>query len=277
MNSQKQGMFSGKILSIIITMLIILIGTAVYFTSAETPSDMSKTKSLNENAKDTKVVAINPDIIFLINDMNVKIAYNSKGELKLFAYAPSSRLLKIEAQEGISAPSESAIIGYEEAKTMKEKGAFRFVGSKLNNLFGIDTEIGGVLARTGTLIDYIYFLDYHQFNELNGREDRIFFKVNSEGVAKFFYDYNLEEPLSLELSEGNIKDYQMHNIGGQEYYPIILGSEEAKIMKEEKLFGSTGDIIKGFFGKDVVIIGILKEGSALDKIYLIPLDKYELK
>ena len=56
------------------------------------------------------------------------------------------------------------------------------------------------------------------------------------------------------------------------YYPVILGSQEADTMREEKLFSDTGDTIKGFFGKNVVIVGILDETSTgLDWIHITPL------
>ena len=109
------------------------------------------------------------------------------------------------------------------------------------------------------------------------QENKIFTKKNTEGSIKLFYYYVKDEPLEVQLSEGNIDDYQIHTIGGQNYYPIILGASEAGIMRKEGLFENIGDPIKNFFGKNVVIVGIMKEtGGILDTAHLIPLNNGEL-
>ena len=109
------------------------------------------------------------------------------------------------------------------------------------------------------------------------QENKIFTKKNAGGFIKLFYYYTKDEPLGVQLSEGSINDYQIHTIGGQNYYPLILGSEEAKIMRQEGLFTNIGDPIKNFYGKNVVDVGVMKEtGGALDSAYLIPLNSKEL-
>lgn len=105
----------------------------------------------------------------------------------------------------------------------------------------------------------------------------IYMKTNMEGIQKLFYYHPVNEPLNIPLSEGDINGYQIHTIGGQNYYPLILGFEEAKIMREEGLFINIGDPIKNFFGKNVVIIGVMQRtDGALDMVHLIPLNSGEL-
>lgn len=104
------------------------------------------------------------------------------------------------------------------------------------------------------------------------QENKIFTKRDTNGSIKLFYYYNNEEPIDIQLKEGDIKDYKIHTIGGQYYYPLILGYEEAKIMREEGLFDNLGDSIKNFYGKNVVVVGVMKKSdNAFDMIHIIPL------
>lgn len=119
------------------------------------------------------------------------------------------------------------------------------------------------------------------FNHLL-QEDKMYTKKNAEGVVKLFYQYTKEgeagdNQIKIQLEEGNIYNYQIHTIGGQNYYPLILGYEEAKMMRDEDLFTEIGDPIKDFFGKNVVVVGIMKKtNGVLDLAYLIPLNSGEL-
>ena len=107
--------------------------------------------------------------------------------------------------------------------------------------------------------------------------NKMFTKKNADGTVKLFYYYTKDEPIEIPLEEGDINSYQNHNIGGQNYYPLILGIEEARIMREEGIFAEVGDPIKDFFGKNVVIVGIMKKtNGVLDLTHLIPLTSGEL-
>lgn len=117
--------------------------------------------------------------------------------------------------------------------------------------------------------DYIY-------NIVGIQENNIYIKTNPEGVQKLFY-YSANEPINILLSEGDMGEYQIHSIGGQKYYPLIVGYEEAKIMRQEGLFDNIGDSIKNFFGKNVVVVGVMqKTGGAMDMAHIIPLTGEEL-
>ena len=115
----------------------------------------------------------------------------------------------------------------------------------------------------------------YQLNE--AENNKIYIKTDPEGTQKLFYYLSINEPLNIQLSEGNIDNYQIHMISDQEYYPLILGYEEAKIMRERGLFIDIGDPIKNFFSKNTVVVGVLrKTGGALDMAHFIPLSKGEL-
>ena len=103
-----------------------------------------------------------------------------------------------------------------------------------------------------------------------------YMKASLKDEQKLFYYYPTNKPLNLPLLEGDIDEYQIHSIGGQEYYPLIIGYEEAKIMRQEGLFSNIGDPIN-FFGKNMVVVGVMqKTEGILDMSYFIPLNSEEL-
>ncbi len=117
------------------------------------------------------------------------------------------------------------------------------------------------------------------FNHLL-QEDKMFTKKNVDGTIELFYYYTKEErtgdQIEIELEEGDINSYQIHTIGGKNYYPLILGMEEAEMMKDEGFFTEVGDPIKDFFGKNVVVVGIMKKtNGVLDLAHLTPLNSGE--
>jgi len=117
----------------------------------------------------------------------------------------------------------------------------------------------------------------YKYTIVGVQENNVYIKTNPEGIQKLFYYHSVNEPISIPLSEGSIEEYQIHSIGGQNYYPLIVGYEEAKIIKQEGLFYNIGDPIKNFFGKNVVIVGIMQRtDGAMDMAYLVPLTKEEL-
>lgn len=171
-------------------------------------------------------------------------------------------------------------IGYAEAQMMREENLFAKPGDSLTNFFGIDkVYIGGVLEKTGTPVDDLHFLSLHNFEQATAEEGRVFSKLTPDKVPKMFYYLGLNEPVPAKfaLAEGSMSGYEVHDLGGAEYYPLILGSNEAAMMREEKLFTGTGDVIRGFFGRNVVIIGVLERtNTSLDMMHFVPLKESQL-
>ncbi len=109
------------------------------------------------------------------------------------------------------------------------------------------------------------------------QENRIFIKRDAYNSIKLFYYIRSGETIDIQLKEGNIDDYQIHTIGGQNYYPLILGYEEAETMRQEGLFNNIGDPIKNFYGRNVVVVGVIKKlDNVFDTIHIIPLNSGEL-
>jgi len=54
---------------------------------------------------------------------------------------------------------------------------------------------------------------------------------------------------------------------------LYIGAAEAKMMIDERLFQSDGDVIKGLFGNDVIVAGVLPAtGSPLDQMHFASAD-----
>jgi hypothetical protein len=215
------------------------------------------------------------------NGITYKVAFAPDGTIKVFANAKNNALAKLEAVEGGSIPEEDSMtIGFAEAMMMKNESLFAKPGDSLINFFGIDRiYIGGVLAETGSPVDDLHFLGMNNFNRLEGEQGRVFSKLTPDSVPKMFYHLGIGEPVpeKFVLAEGSMSGYEIHDLGGVSYYPIVIGSKEAKMMRKENLFKQPGDVIRGFFGKNVVIVGVLQEsGTALDMMHFVPLKENEI-
>lgn len=106
--------------------------------------------------------------------------------------------------------------------------------------------------------------------------NKFFIKPDGDSID-LFYRYTVKDNINIELVEGNLNDYMIYKIAGQNYYPLILGYDEAQMMKEERIFSKVGDPITDFFGNKVVVIGIIKKNnSILDNLHISPLEKDQL-
>jgi len=267
--------FKKNKIGIVLTILILLAGSVTYFYLLE--QNKNNENVANMEVKTGNMSNLDPTIF---ENMEIKVAYTPEGSMKLFVNARNNDLAKLKIVEGNSIPEkETIVIGYDEAKMMKEENLFTKPGDKIENLFGINVTIGGILNKTETIIDDMHFISLENYNKLEGEENKIYIKLTDENVSKVFYNYPLSKNTSLnfKLTEGNMENYKTYEIIGKTYYPLVVGFKEAKMMKEEKLFEKSGDKIEGFFGKDVIIIGIIEEtNTSLDMMHLIPLTKEEL-
>jgi hypothetical protein len=248
-------MKSKNIASLIVTLAILIVGSILYFNYA----------------------LIQPSGSFF-ETLKLKAAITEEGNMKLFAYSQPDELSDLRPEEGNNKIiGDFVVIGESEANMMEEEGLFNQTGDRLQNFFNINTTVGGILRKTGTITDDIHFLSAQQFDEIQGDEKIIFIKMLKE-MPKVFYTYSVDSKLKFNLEEGDINDYKLQFIGNKKYYPLIVGYEEAKMMKEEKLFKKTGDTISNFFDNDVFIAGVIeKTGTAIDMMHFIPLTKEELE
>ncbi len=254
---KEEGFFTHKKLPITITLLIIAIGSFIYFSLGSFGEGMLKATESSS----------------IYNQVYFKSVYTPEGQIKVFALAKNNELAKYEAIEGDNIPeSDTVIIGNNEAEMMKSEKLFSKAGDEINNFFGVDVKVGGILKKTNSPIDDFHFVSEKTFSSLKGDYNKMFVKVNKEGVPKVFYTYSLNQKNSLKfkLAEGSLEDYsEVHTIAGENYYSLLLGATEAKMMREESLFSQPGDMIKDLFGTNVIVIGIIEPtNTSLDMMHL---------
>jgi hypothetical protein len=81
---------------------------------------------------------------------------------KLFLPYHFSRNLILSEGDGIDDASQEAemLLGYDEAKMMREEGLFRKVGDGLSDFFGLPfVKIVGILAPTNSILDESHILN----------------------------------------------------------------------------------------------------------------------
>lgn len=251
---------------------VMLVGTAGYFALGITDGMAGNGMGNDEGTVDASV----------FDGITYKVALAPDGTPKVFAHAKSAALANLSATEGVSIPDGgSMVVGSAEGAMMREEKVFARTGDALTNFFGIDRiEIGGVLAPTGTFVDDLHLLSTHDYGKLVGEERRVYSKLTAEKAPKLFYALGVNEtvPEKFVLAEGSMSGYAVHDLGGTEYYPLVLGANEARMMREEKLFETTGDEIRGFFRENVVVVGVLEAtNSSYDMMHFVPLNESQLK
>ncbi len=109
-------------------------------------------------------------------------------------------------------------------------------------------------AKEGTMQAEAKAVPVNLSQLVNGKEIKM---VDSNGNPKAFVAIDQQGLDELKLKEGD------KSLGDNKVY---IGAEEAKMMREEKLFTRTGDKIQNFFGApEVEIAGVLEPtGTVLD-------------
>jgi hypothetical protein len=252
---------------VMLTIIIILSVSAAYFS---TPRQYAE----GMYGGNTQVLV---DRI-LYEGIKLKILYEENGEhIDIYALMKSEALLKFGVIEGTPVPDPGSIsIGYDEAMMMIENEDFEKVGDTVTE-FGRTLKVGGVIKPTMTFIDHLHFVNHAEFSDLRA-DERAYVKFTDDNVPKLFYPYDLGEEMlvKVELIEGTMENYRISEINGDTYYPLIIGSKEAKMMKDEKLFVNVGDPINDFFGQRVIVVGIFEEtGTATDMIHVVPTETFK--
>jgi hypothetical protein len=186
-----------------------------------------------------------------------KVAF-AENTPKLFLEVEPYETLGITLVEGraLIGPNEM-IIGYDEAQMMKEEGLIKGAGDVLPNFFGLgEMKVIGILAKTGTEVDKYHLVSSETLDKINGQAV-IRTTAAPDGSSKVFYEIagNIPSQLIASLPEETFN--HPLTVGGKTYQSVYIGSTEAAMMQEEKIFKKEGDLINGFFGNDVIVAGIL--------------------
>lgn len=258
--------------ALIVTMIFLIIGITAYFFWVPRYADAGSESS---------IAALN---LLQSDAVQFKVAYTTTGDLKIFTLAKNSDLAKLKTVEGYSIPEyNSVVIGSAEAGLMKEESLFNKTNDKLTDFFGTNVLVSGILTPTMSPVDEMHFVSDSNFATLEGESNKLFVRIADGKMAKLFYTASTQEianstKLKLALSEGDFSNYRVSELAGITYYPVLVGANEAAIMREEKLFSNVGDTIRGFFGNNIVIVGILaKTNTPLDTVHLLPLSAEQVK
>ncbi|MFA5828445.1 MAG: heavy metal translocating P-type ATPase [Candidatus Shapirobacteria bacterium] len=253
-------------------MVIVFVGVFIEF--ARFSSQMGGTQ-VEARSGLAAYVQEQPEVRTIINRVLIenssKIAFDGNFP-KLFlgvdVLAESIRLS--EGSSDISGEG-SVVLGAKEAAMMKEEGLIKGIGSEIPDFFGLPKiKVVGILAPTGTILD-----EYHIFNKANfdgltkANNDLLVAETPLEDLKLFyFYDGN-NIPQSLNTLINPAKTTYI--IDGVEYLSTYVGYDEARMMMAEKLIQKKFDIIKGFFGNNIIIAGLPKKTlTSLDMMHFVP-------
>jgi hypothetical protein len=252
--------FSKRKSAVLFTLIVMVLGAATFLLIRGTATEDMNKKS-----------AMLPSDSELFDTMEFKVVTTPEGGLKLFALANPNSLSAFPA-EGESIPRQNTVvIGSAEAKMMLDEGLINGTGTILTDFFGIDVTVGGILDETNSITDDLHFLSENNFERLDGESERVVVRFTEDRTPKFFFMADVGANLSWNLSEGDWTGYKEHELLGKNYLPIVIGSKEAEMMKSENLFKSAGDRIDGFFGKNVIVVGVMAPtNSSLDMMHTIP-------
>ncbi len=189
----------------------------------------------------------------------MKIGYLGTEPKLFFTASDSSVLTTIPVRKGSNSLTVNAmIVGDEEGTMMEKEKLFTNAGDSIPGFFGITPaiKIVGVAAPTSTMFDMFHFLDAPTFARISGESKSISFAIAPDKSLKLFYSVPspMPERLRPHLKQGELYPVVQE---GKTFLPVAIGIEEAKMMIAEGLFTKEGDIIRGFFGNDIVVIKII--------------------
>ncbi|MFH1054950.1 MAG: hypothetical protein V1744_02520 [Candidatus Altiarchaeota archaeon] len=262
--------------SLLFTILVLALGTA----------------ALYQQGYFNSKTALNP---MIFGDMQIKILFEDNTP-EFIAYAPAEKLSTVPTLMGESVPeTDSMVLGYDEAKEMSQENNITaseaMWGFNVDEGFlGKETRVSGMLEKTDTLMDMMHILSKEKFNSIPPGE-KIHVKFTEDKMPKFFYYIKPDStnwPKKTFFAAGSMLDYEelknertvidlnivgldLHIRQNKTYLPLVLGAQEATMMRREGIFAKVGDKIDNFFGRDVVVAGILEPtDTPLDMFHYMP-------
>jgi soluble P-type ATPase len=229
-------------------------------------SDMGKLEAMDAKAAMTAAVRnSDPQIASWLSGQQNRIAWTASGDPKVFVSAETLPSLKVKAKEGKNTVGNGEmVLGSSEAAMMRKENLFQKIGDSIPNFFGSSTvKIVGILEETGSILDEYHYMNAYTISQISAL--KVLNVKNAEGNVKLFYVSSQGLPGNL-----NIPQLLPVQLTDQAVQPVYIGSSEASMMKEEKLFNTTGDVINNFFGNRAVVSGVLNsKGNLWDSIHFV--------
>jgi hypothetical protein len=201
-----------------------------------------------------------PELIFVNGDSEFVLAVD--------ALNPT---LNVKEGSGVI-PLNGVALGSQEAMMMRQEKEFSKIGDPLEDFAGkTGYSVTGILAPTGTVLDLAHIISKAAFSTLP--TGTVLKAIDDQGSLKLFYAGDiaqLPDDIKKGFPEKSVTSIEKN---GKIYVPIYVGSEEAAMMRQKKLFNKTGDTIDGFFGNNVYVAGVLPQsGTVFDLLHYIPRD-----
>ena len=251
--------------STIAPVVMIVVFALLFVWFARISSTMAEGGSMGKSASPRVVKEVGNFIAG--GDMKIDFA---EGDPKVFLGVQALSAKNLKAEEGtLEVADNEMVLGADEAKMMRDKGLFKDVGDEVRDFFGLPAmNVAGVLEPTGTDIDGMHVVNPATFDRL---ADFARIKaIMADGSPKYFYMVgagNIPGKLKGVMGES---DFGAVKIVGKTYEPVFIGSEEAKMMREEKKFAREGDLIDPFFGTRVIVARVLPAtNSFLDRLHFV--------
>lgn len=208
----------------------------------------------------------------------------AEGNPKLFLGAESLPI-GLKAKEGVLVlANNEIIIGYNEAMMMIEENLIKGPGDNLKDFFGLaNVKVVGILEPTGTVVDSYHFVNNATLARMTNYAN-VKYVAEEEVIKAFYFNVSMvAAPVAAPASglvvkvlptpekfKNDIQGFDEVVFGGKKYLPIYIGSSEAEMMIENKLFSKVGDTVVDFFGNNVIIAGILPETkTTLDTMHFV--------
>lgn len=251
-------------ISMLAPLVMILAFSFIFFEFAKFSSKMAEPTSAMASVSDISPEVLKKGQLFLLNNP-IRLGFADVNNPKLFIQT-STEGVDFPMSEGASKLGKNEmIVGAREAEMMINEKLISKSGDVLNNFFGVSQmKVVGILLPTGTAIDDMHIIGAN--TNINS--------VAQIGVAelkdelKFFYKISPGNIPLIYAKNINQESFNSVTLGVTKYIPVFIGSAEAAVMKEEKLFQKEGDVIRNFFGRDVIIAGVLPETKTfLDNIH----------
>ena len=253
-------------LSLIAPIIMVIIFSFMFFEFAKLSTGME-----NQKTNITVSIATASSINTLIATNQTKINF-AEGNPKLFLGLDTIPEYLKSSEGAILLGNDEMVIGYSEARMMKNENLIKGPGDILSNFFGLpNVKIVGILEATGTLADSYHFVNNTTLAKMTN-ETTVKYVAENEVIKNFYFTTTKPEKLN-----NNIAGFDQIKLGEKNYLPIYIGAREAKMMIEKKLFSKVGDTIENFFGNDVIIVGILpKTETTLDEFHFVS-EQFQLK
>jgi len=251
-------------LSLTALIVMVLLFTGMFFQFARASSNMDSQGMVLLVSK--KVAT---EINSFVAERPIKINLD-EGDPDIFLGVDSFPKV-FKAKEGtLDIKDNELIIGYSDGMAMKKEKAITGIGDTIKGLPGLgDVKVVGILEPTGTVIDGYHIVDKKTLAQMPSVAT-IKFVAEAEVIKGFYFvtPQNVPEKFQDQITNLSPKDG---------YLPLYIGSAEAQMMINKKLFQKVGDRLDDLFGNKVFVAGILPETKTpLDHFHFVG-DEFKIK